>query len=150
MDLHLHLSPILIATSYGCCIDANTFVYCSEIFPSHFRSYGTAWSLCVLFISAMIYLEAAPTALAEVGWKYFLLFIVLTLLNVIFIWWYFPETKGLSLEEIGEVFGDDVAVHLTNLTAAERELLDKDIDAEKAGGVVEHVDAPTASSEQSA
>lgn len=45
----------LYITFYGCCIDANTFVYCSEIFPSHFRSYGTAWSLSILFLSAMVY-----------------------------------------------------------------------------------------------
>ncbi|KAK3680614.1 hypothetical protein LTR37_021140 [Vermiconidia calcicola] len=27
---------------------------------------------------------------------------------------YSPETKGLALEEISELFGDQVAVHLTN------------------------------------
>ncbi|CAK7234124.1 hypothetical protein SCUCBS95973_008828 [Sporothrix curviconia] len=130
----------LYITFYGCCIDANTFVYCSEIFPLHFRSYGTAWSLSILFLSAMVYLEAAPTALAVIGWRYFLVFICLTFVNIIIIWRTFPETKGLSLEEMGEVFGDEVAVHLTHLTAEEREALDRNIDAEKAGGQVDHVD----------
>lgn len=137
----------LYITFYGCCIDANTFVYCSEIFPSHFRSYGTAWSLSILFLSAMVYLEAAPTALAVIGWKYFLLFICLTFVNTIIVWRFFPETKGLSLEEIGEVFGDEVAVKLTHLTSAERELLDRNIDAEKAGARVEHLDAAAPESE---
>ncbi|CAK7213533.1 hypothetical protein SBRCBS47491_001832 [Sporothrix bragantina] len=137
----------LYITCYGCCIDANTFVYCSEIFPSHFRSYGTAWSLSILFLSAMIYLEAAPTALATIGWRYFLIFIGLTFINIIIIWKTFPETKGLSLEEIGEVFGDEVAVHLTHLTAEEREALDRSIDAEKAGGQVQHLDVPAPDTE---
>ncbi|OAA59741.1 General substrate transporter [Niveomyces insectorum RCEF 264] len=137
----------LYITFYGCCIDANTFVYCSEIFPSHFRAYGNAWSLCTLFLSSMVYLEAAPTAFAVIGWRYYLLFICLSALNIAIIWYYFPETKGLSLEEIGEVFGDDVAVHITHLTAAEREQLDRNIDAEKTTGEANHVDAPAASSE---
>ncbi|CAK7204028.1 hypothetical protein SEUCBS139899_006779 [Sporothrix eucalyptigena] len=137
----------LYITFYGCCIDANTFVYCSEIFPSHFRSYGTAWSLSILFLTAMVYLEAAPTALAVIGWRYFLLFIALTFINIIIIWRTFPETKGLSLEEIGEVFGDEVAVRLTHLTSAERELLDRNIDAEKTGADAQHLDAPAQDTE---
>ncbi|KAL1908618.1 hypothetical protein Sste5344_005442 [Sporothrix stenoceras] len=51
------------------------------------------------------------------------------------IWRLFPETKGLSLEEIGEVFGDDVAVRLTQLTAEEREELDRNIYAKKAAEI---------------
>lgn len=96
--------------------------------------------------TSQVYLEAAPTALAVIGWKYFLLFICLTFVNTIIVWKVFPETKGLSLEEIGEVFGDEVAVKLTHLTSAERELLDRNIDAEKAGQV-EQLEAPVAGSE---
>lgn len=121
------------ANSYGCCIDATTFVYCSEIFPTHIRSRGLAFALSILFLSTIAYLEAAPTAFAQVGWKYYLLFIILTAINIPLVWYFFPETKGLSLEEIGGKFGDDVAVRITDISEEQRAQLDKKVEAEKEG-----------------
>lgn len=37
----------------------------------------------------------------------------------------FPETKGLSLEEIGALFGDEVAVDISHLSEQERQELDE-------------------------
>ncbi len=125
--------------SYGCFVDATTFIYCSEIFPTHIRSRGLAFSLAVLFLSTIAYLEAAPTAFAQVGWKYYLLFIILTVINIPLVVYFFPETKGLSLEEIGEKFGDEVVVHLTDLTDEERRQLDDTI-ANKDGSEAAHVE----------
>jgi uncharacterized oligopeptide transporter (OPT) family protein len=90
-----------------------------------------AWSLAILFLSSLVYLEAAPTALAHISWKYYVVFLVLTLIHIFVVWWLFPETKGRSLEEIGELFGDEVAVKLTQLTAEEREDLDRKILSDK-------------------
>ena len=38
--------------------------------------------------------------------------------------WKFPETKGLSLEEVGALFGDEVALDVTHLTDQEQQELD--------------------------
>ncbi|CRG88849.1 hypothetical protein PISL3812_05884 [Talaromyces islandicus] len=121
----------LFISFYGCCIDATTYVYCTEIFPTHIRSRGMAWSLAILFATTIAYLIPAPTAFAQVGWKYYLLFIILTVINIPIIWTFFPETKGLALEEVGEKFGDDVLVRPTNITTEQREQLHKAIKAEK-------------------
>jgi hypothetical protein len=40
---------------------------------------------------------------------------------------FYPETKGLALEEIAAKFGDEVAVDLTHLSAEERLQLDKSL-----------------------
>lgn len=125
--------------SYGSCIDATTYVYVSEIFPTHLRARGLSFGVAILFLSTIAYLEAAPTAFAQVGWKYYLLFIILTIIHIPLIWYLFPETMGLSLEEIGEKFGDEVVVHLTNLTDEQRAALDKEIDAKE--GTIQAVHA---------
>jgi hypothetical protein len=54
-----------------------------------------------------------------------LVFIFLPLFAIGFLIKFFPETKGLTLEEIGSKFGDEVALDLTHLTEKEREELDQ-------------------------
>lgn len=41
------------------------------------------------------------------------------------IYFYFPETAGLSLEEVNAKFGDDVAVHINDVSEDQREALDE-------------------------
>lgn len=41
--------------------------------------------------------------------------------------YYFPETKGLSLEEVGALFGDEVAMDITHLSEEDRAALDAKI-----------------------
>lgn len=90
--------------------------------------------MAILFLSTIAYLGAAPTAFANIGWKYYLLFIILTAVNIPLLIYFFPETKGLSLEEIGEKFGDEVVIHLTDLTEEEKAALDREIEESKIEG----------------
>jgi len=106
---------------YGCGIDVVGYVYISEIFPTHIRPQGVAWALVGTFLSTLVYVEAAPTALANIKWRYYVIFVVLTFINIFVVYFWCPETKGLSLEEINERFGDEVVVYLTNVPEKERE-----------------------------
>ncbi|KAE8445891.1 hypothetical protein EG329_012670 [Mollisiaceae sp. DMI_Dod_QoI] len=115
----------LFVTFYGGCVDVSMYVYCAEIFPTLVRAQGVGFSISGLFISALLFTEVAPTAFNNIGWKYYLVFIFLPLFAVGFLIKYFPETKGLTLEEVGAKFGDEVALDLTHLTEKEREDLDR-------------------------
>ena len=53
------------------------------------------------------------------------MFIVVTSAMLPLIMFKLPETKGLSLEEIGALFGDEVAVDITHLSVQERQELDE-------------------------
>ena len=49
---------------------------------------------------------AAGTAFQKIGWKFYLIFILVPSCCLPIIVRYLPETKGLSLEEVGQLFGD--------------------------------------------
>ncbi|KAK2469233.1 hypothetical protein H9L39_19214 [Fusarium oxysporum f. sp. albedinis] len=87
---------------------AACYVYLSEIFPTWMRAQGVSFSVAGLFTTTLLYTGSASVAFSEIGWKYYLVFIFASLTGAGIIWHFFPETNGLSLEEIGVLFGDEV------------------------------------------
>jgi len=65
---------------------------------------------------------AAPVALNDIGWKFYLVLICPSVVYVGIIYFFFPETKNRTLEEIGTLFGDDahVASHWYDLGEDEK------------------------------
>ncbi|KIW05621.1 uncharacterized protein PV09_03492 [Verruconis gallopava] len=98
---------------YGGCIDPTQFVYCSEIFPTTLRAKGIALGFGAYFLGAITFTTPAATAAQNIGWKMYLVFIGCNIVTTSLIYFFVPETSNLSLEEIGELFGDEVIVHLT-------------------------------------
>ncbi|KAL9064026.1 MAG: hypothetical protein Q9161_009131 [Pseudevernia consocians] len=99
---------------YATFIDAQQYVIVSEAFPMEFRSIGVALSLFAQTAAAALFVGVAPVSFTHIGWKFYLVFICLDVCTFTMVWVFFPETKGLSLEEINELFGDPVAVHITH------------------------------------
>ncbi|KAH7125995.1 general substrate transporter [Dactylonectria macrodidyma] len=97
----------LWVTFYASCVDAVSYVYCSEIFPTQMRSQGVAASIGTLFGMTLLLTQVAATAFAEVGWRFYLMFIIVPAAGLPVLW-QFPETKGLTLEEIAASLGDEV------------------------------------------
>ncbi|EXJ66192.1 uncharacterized protein A1O5_10808 [Cladophialophora psammophila CBS 110553] len=112
----------LYITFWCSCMDATQFVYVSEIWPNHLRSQGTALGLAVFFLTSEITLVAAPVALNDIGWKFYLVLICPTVIYLPIIYFFFPETANRTLEEIGTLFGDKhVAVHWYGISEEEKE-----------------------------
>ncbi|OAP57937.1 hypothetical protein AYL99_08675 [Fonsecaea erecta] len=107
------LCLFLFAVFYGGALDASSYVYCTEIFPTSVRAHGVGFSVSGLFLSNIVYTQAAPTAFNCVGWRYFLVFIIVPIVGLYPFIHFYPETKGLSLEEIAAKFGDPVALETT-------------------------------------
>ncbi|KAL3474272.1 general substrate transporter [Aspergillus californicus] len=100
-------------------IECTAYVYGSEIWPTHLRSEGSTIAFASFFLNAVAYTAPVTMALATIGWKYYMVFVAVPVVSTVGIIFYFPETMGLSLEEINAKFGDNVELELQDALAAE-------------------------------
>ncbi|KAF2103327.1 general substrate transporter [Rhizodiscina lignyota] len=112
--LFLHIACFSVS------VDATSYIYASEIFPTPARAKGLSFSITGLFVATIVFLEAAPTAFANIGWKYYLVFICITAVLLVVVFFWFPETKQKSLEEIHTLF-DGHNVQVKDITEFEFE-----------------------------
>lgn len=62
--------------------------------------------------------QITPIAIENIGWKTYIIFAVLNATWVPIIYLFFPETKGLELEEVDRLFGgEDILAQLDEKTA---------------------------------
>lgn len=104
--------------------DTTMYLYVSEIFPTEIRPIGMGFSLFGQFAATIILLQTAPIGINDVGWKYYLVIICWCIVFIPIVYFFFPETARLSLEEISAKFGDDVAVHINDVSEEQRRQLD--------------------------
>ncbi|KIJ66726.1 hypothetical protein HYDPIDRAFT_108657 [Hydnomerulius pinastri MD-312] len=100
----IFLTSIIFSLSFG----PVSWVLASEVFPTRTRSIGTSVATCANWIFNVLLSETSPIGLADVGYKFYILFVVLNAVDFILIGLFFPETKGKSLEEMAVLFGDEV------------------------------------------
>ncbi|KAL4806511.1 general substrate transporter [Aspergillus unguis] len=118
---------------YASGVDVGTYVYIGEMFPNHLRTKGVAIALSSLTATATIYLSVTSTAFAAIGWKYFLVFAVIIFCGCIWIAVFIPETKGLPLEEIEALFGNEQ-------DAVVIRAVPRDVEGHAAKATAEHVE----------
>lgn len=93
--------------------------YPTEIFPYTLRSKGVTAELMGVYSSLIIAAFCNSIALENIGWKYYIIFCVLLALICLNTYFFFPETKGYSLEEIAKLFDGDEDI--TQLVAVQSE-----------------------------
>ncbi|KAI5969657.1 HGT3 [Candida margitis] len=82
----------------------------SEILPLPVRSKGAAIATATNWLSNFIVGLASPILLDQIKWKTYLIPASFCFLSFFAVWYLFPETKGLSLEEMGSVFDDKSSI----------------------------------------
>ncbi|EXF83954.1 hypothetical protein CFIO01_08458 [Colletotrichum fioriniae PJ7] len=88
-----------------------TVAYCSEILPFSIRAKGLAICLGVTALSGVLNQYVNPIGLSSLAWKFYFVYIVILVIEVVCIWFLFVETKGPTLEEIAVLFdGKDAKV----------------------------------------
>lgn len=84
------------------------WVYISEIFPNHLRNSGQSFGTSVHWILAAIIPSFVPVLFSTIGaGVVFLIFACFMVLQLLFVHYMMPETKGIPLEELSKKLIDD-------------------------------------------
>jgi len=107
----------LFMAVYSLGVDVAGVAYWSELFPNNARAKGVCAAIATLALTDLVYLQAAPTAFANIGWKFFLVFIIVTGIGAVVVFLYYPETAHVPLEEMAKLFGDtdNIAVYSSDI-----------------------------------
>ncbi|KAF2147822.1 putative MFS sugar transporter [Myriangium duriaei CBS 260.36] len=116
----LFLVSVIFSLSFG----PISWVFMSEIMPMQIRGRGNAFATGIgNWLVSTLFAQVSPIAYGHISWRYYFVFIAFNIVVTIpTIFFFFPETNKLSLEEIDLLFGERALGTLPN------ELDEKDID----------------------
>ncbi|KAF1810496.1 general substrate transporter [Eremomyces bilateralis CBS 781.70] len=95
---------------YSVCLDATMYLIPAEIFPMIIRSFGISFSIMGQWIATAVLLGAAPTAFENIKFGFWIVLIAGSVVYGVLVYFFLPETKGMTLEDISILFGDPVEV----------------------------------------
>ncbi|KAH9482516.1 Lactose permease [Psilocybe cubensis] len=81
-------------------------LYPAECLDYNTRAKGMALYALAVSCASFVNTYAGPIALANITWKYYIVYIVWDLFECLVIWFCAVETKGRTLEELNEIFED--------------------------------------------
>ncbi|THZ17082.1 putative sugar transporter [Aureobasidium pullulans] len=80
------------------------FLYCTEVAPLRLRSSMSSISTANHWIWNFVVNMVTPIAIRTIGWKYYLVYACIGAIIPVVVFFYFPETKGRTLEELDIMF----------------------------------------------
>ncbi|KAK9382099.1 general substrate transporter [Kockiozyma suomiensis] len=107
---------------FGSTFAASPYAYTAEVLPTKIRAKGMATALFFSNSVALIFSQTAPIALAKIKWKFDIVFIACNAAFFPIVYFFFPETKGLTLEEINRAFGEKVEVEINEMSDEQAEM----------------------------
>ena len=81
-----------------------TWAYPSEILPLQIRENGLAIANSLYWMFQVCIVEITPVGIQNIGYKFYIIFTVFNFVMFLVILFWFPETKGKSLEQIDFYF----------------------------------------------
>lgn len=93
--------------SWGPC----AWIIVAEIWPLSSRPYGVSLGASSNWMNNFIVGQVTPDMLQKIGYGTYILFGLLTTIGAGFIWFFVPETKRLTLEEMDVIFGSEGTAH---------------------------------------
>ena len=95
------ISVLLYVAVFAVGLGPGVWVYMAEIFPTNFRGRAMSIATSALWASCLAVTLTFLSILRAVGMPgVFAIYAVMTLVTLVFVWRWVPETRGRSLEEI--------------------------------------------------
>lgn len=82
------------------------FLYCTEVAPTRLRVRMSGISTFNHWLWNFVVNMVTPVAISTIGWKYYLVFLSVSASIVPIIFFFYPETRGRSLEELEMMFSE--------------------------------------------
>lgn len=139
---------LYVAWYYGM-INSTTWLYGAEVLPIALRSKVMGLAAASHFIVNVGVTEAGPSAFANIHENYYYVFVGCTAFFLVVAYFYFPETRRKTLEEIAEAFGDKVVLVDDGQINAEQAIMAKRDEEHGSVNNVEDKAQPTASTTSS-
>jgi hypothetical protein len=88
-----------------------SWAYPTEILPLQIREKGLALGNICYWLFQFMIVEITPIALVNIRYKFYIILAVFNVFNAVVVYFWFPETKGLSLEDIDFYFAEKYGFH---------------------------------------
>ncbi|KAH7119813.1 putative Myo-inositol transporter 1 [Dendryphion nanum] len=89
---------------FGATANCIPWVYVPEILPLHVRAKGTAVGISANWIWNFLVVQITPSLINNLQWRGYLIFMVLNFSFIPLVYFCYPETSNLTLEEIDYLF----------------------------------------------
>jgi MFS family permease len=94
----------LFSSAYDMAYMPLFIAYPAEILPFQIRAKGLALTLTTDSLACFFNQYINPMAFAAIQWRYFTVYLGCLVIFLVTIYFLFPETKGLSLEQVAQIF----------------------------------------------
>lgn len=94
---------------FGGSINCIPWVYGPEILPLHARAKGNALAVSAIWLWNFFVVMITPVVVNRIQWKAYLIFTILNYAFIPILYFYFPETKNLTLEEMDQIFTQNMS-----------------------------------------
>ncbi|KAJ9303114.1 hypothetical protein DTO271G3_488 [Paecilomyces variotii] len=89
---------------YGMSLLSIPYMYPAEINSQKMRNIGTSFATTVNWLFVYVVVVVTPTAIANIQWRYYMLYAIFNFCFIPVIWWFYIETANLSLEQVDRLF----------------------------------------------
>lgn len=112
--------------SFNICLNPLLFLYPTEILPFRLRAMGL--SIMVFSTKAASFFNqfVNPIGMDSLGWKYYLVYVGWLVVEIFVFYFLYPETKGYTLENIQEAFGEKLERQAADVESIYNEMEKKD------------------------